>query len=248
MTRNHSNIFVLADYGQSGEPLRIEDVKDFLDAKREIIRMFDEETNKQCRLQHKLVDIESYKGLALEHEHSLLSAFDWLEDKIAKTNGTEKEASEKLLKECERLIARNERIKKNINDDLAACRYHENRRTLDPVKIVGFAVGTPLSLVNLVKTFAPARQDLILAAGLGGAAIGTCLAFHHQAGQMLAQARQAITSSPHQARKMGKSVRNAFVAAAFTTLVAKKKSGNIRLLCLPQTPRHRLITDAAKMG
>lgn len=241
-----SNVVVLADFRKANEELTATEVAAFLNDKRDQIRKFDDETHLLFNKDHTVKDAEAYRIKSLQYEKALLGAADWLEDKIAATSGSEKEGYAGLLKDCEKIIGRTDRIKKNIADDLSAGRHMEKQRELDPVKIVGFIVGTPLTLVNLVKAFASNRTDLMWAAGVGGAAFGTTLAFHRQAGALLSRTGKAIKNAPTHMKEAKKAVRISCAGIALSAAIAAKSKSEIRAATRPQQDREARAVYSAK--
>lgn len=167
----------------------------------------------------------------MDIEFNLVHIFNWLEDKIAQThNEKEKATKQKLLQQCEQLIARGERIKKNITDDMEACRYAEGKTPLDPIVIGGFLVGTPVGMATLAKTFISDKPDAItLHAGEAGAALGILLAFHRQAGNLCKLTMKAAAASPEKLRNFRKAVRTSLFNATLAASVATKDINEIEL-------------------
>jgi hypothetical protein len=245
MANAKSNVVVLADFKKANEELTVTEIAAFLNDKRDQIRKFDDETHLLFNETHTVKDAEAYRIKSLQYEKALLGAADWLEDKIAATSGSKKEEYAGLLKDCEKIIGRTERIKKNISDDLSAGRHTEKQRELDPVKIVGFIVGTPLTLVNLVKAFASSRTDLMWAAGVGGAALGTTLAFHRQAGALLSRTGRAIKNAPVHMKAAKKATRISCAGFALSAAIAVKPKSEIKPATRPQQEgRPRIIYSA----
>ncbi|MDE2030337.1 MAG: hypothetical protein KGI97_07215, partial [Alphaproteobacteria bacterium] len=155
-------------------------------------------------------------------------------------NAEEKAAKQALLKQCEQLIARNERIKKNIADDMAACRYTEGKTSLDPIKIAGFLIGAPVTLATMTKTFVTDKPEMIWHAGEAGVALGLLAAFHRQANSICKHSVRIIAGSPKQMVALWKSTRMSIFATALTLSVTAKCANDIE-------PRHPTHSKGAKV-
>ncbi len=225
-----ANVVVLDEYRKGDAILAILDIPNveiFLESAREEIRNFDSEVYDLLREKHKLKFAEACRNRVLEYEQALLLVSDWLNDKIDDEENTEKKNYERLLEECEKLIVRNERTKKNIVDDLASCRHYENKR--ESIKIVGFALVTPVGVYNLIKILIPAHEKLAWIAAIGGAVIGTSVAFQDRTEKLIGSAKKTVANSPSQIRRLGKATRTSFISAAFRATVASKKISDIEL-------------------
>ncbi len=246
MTNANSNIRFLADYRKPNEELNVADVKVFLDEKHAQLRTFEKKTLILIgTVKHSTKEGELLKNLALRYELALLDATNWLEDKISETGTDAKQEYESLLEACTKLKKRNDDIKKNINDDLAACRHAENKRAIDPSKIVSLVITAPIALYGLTRASGPNREIMAIEVGAGAAIVGMSIAFRHQANSLLLKASKAI---PPRIAKIKINTRGVYVAAALGASVLTKKTSEIRPSFRPLSirqhiPAHMLVKN-----
>jgi hypothetical protein len=172
--------------------------------------------------EHKLKEVQPYKDSTVLLGDNLNRIRNWLDDKITKDSKT-KTLNQALLERCGKLIARNDQVKKDLSDDMSACRYAEGKKMLDPVKIGGFLLGTPITLASLTKI---KLDPAVIHAGEIGLALGVVLAFHHQAKDLCVSASKAIAKSPRRIKSLGRSVRrSAFTTAMMGSMAVEEARG-----------------------
>ena len=133
--------------------------------------------------------------------------YDLLEDKLIAARISKDESiaiKQELLKQCEQLIARNERIKKNLTDDMTACRYNEPSTALSPMQIVGLLTGLPLSAVAIVKLLLSDKPETQIEGAAVGAVLGAYISFH-------GQAKKLCRSSAKNICENGRQIKNSFM-------------------------------------
>jgi hypothetical protein len=246
MSDGKSEIVVLADYAKARNQLTFEDVQQSLNEQRANIRRVDAGVTDLLSKNHSLKDIQSWKDDTVKTEKNLIYAFDWLEDKIDETeNVLQKEKLQKLVKQCEQFISRNERIKKTIADDMAACRYVEGRETLNPVQVGSLVVSVTAAAVVFLKTHVV--DKLVTDIGEAGAALGLYVAFHRQINQIFVATGKAVARTPQKVNTLKRGARFCTVAVGLTTAVAIKRSHEITPRFVEYHSNRAKIVIAAKL-
>jgi hypothetical protein len=232
------------------ERLQKEGAEAIINERRAALRQLEEDVQDLLFTPHKLIEAQPLKDKTIRQEYNLTRIIDWLEGKtIEAASEEQKAAAQAMIKQCEQLIARNERIKKNIADDISTCRYVEGKEALDPIKVVGFLTGTPLGFATLTKTFITDKPEAIWHAGELGAVLGVCLAFHRQAKGLCKATGKAISNSPKRIKHWGKAARSFAFATALTTSVATKQISDIEPICPRENAsRTRIIGVARKLA
>jgi hypothetical protein len=233
MTDTGAKIINLRDFLKSQDEVSNEILETALSDLRSDVRLLDMAVSELITEPHKLKDTQLLKDKASVVERGLVDVLDYLEDKIAEEkDGTERKAKQDFLKQCEQLISRNERVKKNIADDLTACRYTETREALDPIKVFGALTGAPLAAASITRILTN-RTDIILEAASVGAVIGGSISFHRQLRKTWNSTAQAVLSAPDQVHKsfavyyVKTSARNSIMAMAWAFAVYAKSKNQI---------------------
>jgi len=182
------------------------DIQILLSNQKTLIRQLDRVVTDLLQTKHKLWQVQDLKDRATLAERNLGDIYDLLDDKIS--DGTKKgediSVKQNLIRQCEQLIARNERIKKNIADDQSACRYLETKETIDPLKVTGSLIGFPLTAAGITKILESGISKPVAIAMTAGGAIGIVFSFHRQMAKGWRTAANSVC-------KNGRDVRDSFM-------------------------------------
>lgn len=229
MAKANSNLNVIdiTDYLKANSLLKQDEVKDLIAKQRAALKTLDVAVMNLQLVKHKLNDIQSWKNASVKLENNLVNISDWLEERIAEAKSDDiKAAHQRSLKECEQLISRNERAKKNISDDIAAGRYKEGKEGFDPVKVFGFMTTSALGMGGLEKIFHSDKPEDITHAAGAGALFGALLAFRYQARDLCLHMREAIANSPPHIKSLKKKAYiSTFNAAVVVSLAIEEAKG-----------------------
>lgn len=220
MAKEPANIINFQDYLKKQQSIKLDQIEAIIAEQRAELRRLDAKVINLLRMDHKQKDVQSQKDISVILEDNLVYLSDWLEDRIAEEKNEATKAMQlELLKQCGQLMTRNERIKKNIADAMTASRYQEGKESIDPIKVAGFLIASPLAVATLTKTFLSDKPEAAIYAGQAGAVVGLLLAFHYQARQLFARASKAIAQSPRRMKSLKYNLRSSAFAITLRTSV-----------------------------
>jgi len=191
---------------QFSELLTDADIGLLLSNQKVIIRELDRDVTNLIQIKHKLEHAQKLKDKVTITERNLVDIHDLVEDKIAEALKRDEEVAFKqaLLKNCDQLIVRQERIKKNLADDISACRYLEAKEAIDPLKIVGSVIGFPLTAAGLTRLFEGGVSKPVVYSATAGGALGVVFSFHRQI-------RKGWNAAANSVCKNGQEIRDSFM-------------------------------------
>ena len=181
------------------------DIRALLDQKKTALRKLDRQVTALLSEKHEMAEASVLKASLIELDCDLTDISDLLEDRECTQKRTD--VQNELRVECDRLLARHEKINRKLAEDVASLRYQETKDAKDPIKVILYIGALPALAANVLKIFFDEKSPVLPYVEAGSLFLGTVVAFPKEAKRIWKASANAICGS---VRCVKSSIRNDF--------------------------------------
>jgi hypothetical protein len=227
MNNKTEKVINLEDYIRARRTLKANDASAILAFIEKELPIMEQEVVDIIFEKHKLKKIEPWQDKALRFELALSRVSRFLEQKSSETSDiSQKEAQQKLAKQCASLMSWNKDLKAMVADDAKRCSEYEDKNSIDLMRVAGFLLVTPVGVQKFVETLITSKPQVLIFASQAGVVLGGYLAFPKHINAMVARAaKKAVELSTR--LHIVRSARNTAAAITISISVEKMPFGNI---------------------